>query len=61
MLTKFQQSIRTLDQNKEQIGSVDDNYDFRQAIIGRIKETNEQMKVLQQEITNYGDISIPFN
>jgi len=61
MLTKFQQSIRTLDQNKEQIGSIDDNYDFRQAIIGRIKETNEQMKVLQQEITNYGDISIPFN
>ena len=61
LLTKLQQNIRQLEQSKNQIGTLDDNYELRQALLAKQKETKKMANNLENEIKIYGDISVAFN
>lgn len=60
LLTKFKQSLRTLQKDNEKIGSEEDNYDWRKGLLNRMREVKEQAVALNSKITDYGNISVAF-
>lgn len=59
-LTKFQNNLRTLIQQKDEIGTQSDSNELRKRIDTKKKEMQAQADDLKNDITEYGNISVPY-